>query len=193
MIASLGVYTVCQNAVSLFFGDDTKSLPHVTSRSLEFLGQRITTIQAWLIAIAVSFYIALILLQRTSVGLRIRSVAGDPELARTVGVNVRRTRLAATSVGAVGGALAGTFWAWDVGLAPGMGMHLLLMGAVAALVGRATVLGTFAGALLIALLQELSAFWFPVKWKTCPAFIVLIICLLLWRKGALWKWSRSAQ
>lgn len=194
MIGSLAIYIVLESTVSLLFGDDAKVIATGDFRTVIALaGARFTVLQVALVAIAATLCSGLLILQsRSAVGLQNRAVGCDPELASVVGIELTRIRMIAKLVAAIAAGLAGVFYAVDVGLAPKMGMDLLLSGAVAALIGRSTIAGTLAGALLLASLRELSGAVIPTKWSNLPVFLVLIGYLVVRKKNGLEKGIASA-
>jgi len=137
LLASLGIYIIAQNLVSLVFGDDTKTIRSgMIEEGIRILGARITHIQ--LITIAVSlllFTICLLLLKNTKIGLAIRAVANDSELARASGLESDQVVLLTFAIGSALAAIAGILVALDVDLIPVMGLRALLMGVVAVIIG----------------------------------------------------------
>jgi branched-chain amino acid transport system permease protein len=95
LLASLGLYILLQNAISMFFGDDTKSIRSgVVREGLPLFGARITPIQ---IAIILSGLLITALtavwLRKSATGRSIRAVADDAELSRISGIDSDRVIL----------------------------------------------------------------------------------------------------
>ncbi len=94
MLASIGAYAVLQNVVSLIFGDVTRSVRYwdvVEGHSI--LGARVTSIQLLIAGVSVMVVILVGFLVGTSAfGGRLRAIASDASLARTVGVQIAPTR-----------------------------------------------------------------------------------------------------
>lgn len=82
LIASLGVFIMIQNTISLVFGDDTRTIrTGVVREGLEILGARIVPVQITIIATSLVLFIALsLLLSKTKLGRQIRAVASDRSL-----------------------------------------------------------------------------------------------------------------
>ena len=95
MIASLGLYTVLQNVISMCWGDDTKSVRTGEIKvGHQFFGAYITDIQIITIAVCAALFIACVLLMKYSrVGQSIRAVASNPELSNIVGIHSDRVIL----------------------------------------------------------------------------------------------------
>ena len=80
LIASLGLFTVIQNLISLVLGDDTKTIRSGTvTEGLPLLSARITPIQiAIIIVSAVLIFLCWVLMKKTKIGKAMRAVANDP-------------------------------------------------------------------------------------------------------------------
>lgn len=82
MIASLGLYYMLQNVISLVWGDGTKSVrTGKVNVGYEFLGAYITDIQIIAIVVCLTLFIACVIFMKCSrIGRNIRAVASNPEL-----------------------------------------------------------------------------------------------------------------
>ncbi len=182
LIASLGMYVVLQNSISLAFGDVAKSVrTGDTSAPVIFSGVHITVIQ--LVTITASVVAALALMwfqQSTRLGAVMRAVASDHELAKAVGIDVDRTLLWTFAIASALAGLAGILTALDVDMTPKMGMNLLVMAMVAMIIGGGrNVVGVVAGSYLLGIVQQLTAWAFSFQWQDMGVFIVLTAFLLL--------------
>jgi branched-chain amino acid transport system permease protein len=188
LIASLGLYTLLQNIISMVWGDDTKTMRtgEVTEGHL-FLGARITDIQIVIIVTSVVLItlIALIMTQM-KIGKTLRALANDPELAQLSGVNANRYILYAFAIGSFLAAVAAIMISFDTDMTPTMGFSALMMAVVAVIVGGINSLpGAALGGLLIGLAQNLGVYWLPSKWQDTIVFVVLIGFLLFKPYGIL--------
>jgi branched-chain amino acid transport system permease protein len=183
LIASIGLYTVLQNCISLFFGDDTKiiRIGEVTVGN-EIFGAYITNIQIVTIVISAFLFVAVnLLLQFTSVGKSIRAVSSNPQLCNIYGINSNRIILIAFGVGSALAAVAGILSAMDTNMTPTFGFNLLLYGIVAMIIGGVgSTRGLVAGALLVATAQHLAAYYIDTKWMDAVTYIILIL-FLIWK------------
>jgi len=82
MIASLGLYIVLQNLISMLWGDATKSVRTWEVKvGNEFFGAYITDIQIITIAVCLSLFVACVFFMKYNrIGRNIRAVASNPEL-----------------------------------------------------------------------------------------------------------------
>jgi branched-chain amino acid transport system permease protein len=196
LVASIGVYVILQNLISLVFGDDTKIIRWRTvSEGVAFGGARITPGQLLIVSVSVTAALAAArLLRSTGVGKAIRAVASDPEAAAACGIGPDRALLWTSAIGSALAALAGILVALDVDLTPMMGMRALLTGMVATVVGGVgSVPGAVLGALFLALAQHLSAWQIGPQWQDAVAFAVLLFFLLLRPQGIFGRKLRRAD
>ena len=181
LLASLGLYTVLQNLISLIWGDATQTLRSGPVREgLLVWGARVTPVQLGSAAVSL-LMVALVgwLLGRTSFGRVYRAVASDTDLARCDGLDTERVVLVATALGSGLAGLCGVRVALDVDMTPTMGLNLLMMGVVAMIVGGSRrVGGLLAGGLLLGLAQHLGAWYVGSQWQESIAFVVLVVFLL---------------
>ena len=188
MLASIGLYMILQNLVSLAFGDTTQTVRSPTPPvSLEFFGARVTSIQLVIASAAVLLMVATwFLLRHTSFGLRLRAVLGDAELAKTIGLDVDHIVLLGASLGSGLAGAAAVLTSQDIDLVPTMGFDALLLGVVGAVVGGiGTVRGAALGGLLVGLLRHVTVWQLPTQWQDGIVFLLLLGVLLLRPQGLL--------
>jgi len=181
MIASLGLYTVLQNVISMVWGDDTKSVRTGEIKvGHEFLGAYITDIQIITVAVCLTLFLACVLFMKYSrIGRNIRAVASNPELANIVGISSDRTILWAFGIGSALAAVAGILIAFDTDMTPTMGFRWLLYGVVAMIIGGVgSTWGLVGGALLLATAQHLAAYYIGSQWMDAVAYVILILFLI---------------
>jgi len=186
LLASLGIYIVLQNVVSVAFGDDLKNLRSVSVREgLGVFGARLTMLQ--LVTIGVSVLVGAVLgvtLLTTKAGKIIRAVANDPALANAVGANSGRVLLWTFAAGSAMAGLAGLLLSLDVGMNPTMGMRALLMGVVTVIVGGiGSIRGAALAALLIGLTQNFCVWFISSQWQDAIVFLILLAFLVFRPQG----------
>ncbi len=196
LIASLGVYTVLQNLVSLFFGDDTKSVRSgVVKEGLDVLGARITPVQ---IVIIISGIVLAVLtwalLKYTKIGKASRAVANNPTLSEIYGINKEKIYNFVFAYGSALAAIAGILSALDTDMTPTMGFRPLMMGVIAMIIGGVgSIPGIVLGALLLGFAQNLAAWYLPSQWQDSIAFAIMLVFLLFRPQGFFGKPLRKAE
>ncbi len=183
LIASIGLYVVLQNLISLFFGDDTKiiNLAEVNEGN-QIFGAYITTVQIITVFVSVSLFITTnLFLHFTITGKSIRAVASNSELCNLYGINSNKIILIAFGIGSTFAATAGILSALDKNMTPTFGFNLLLYGIVAMIIGGVgSIRGLIAGSLLLAAAQHLSAYYIDTKWMEAVTYTILIL-FLIWK------------
>lgn len=183
LVASIGLYTVLQNCISLYFGDDTKTLNTgaITVGHI-FFSAYITTVQIFTIFVSVSLLVGMYFLySKTKLGTQIRAVSENNHLATIYGISSNKIILICVGIGSALGAIAGILSAMDTSLTPSMGFNLLLYGVVAMIIGGVgSFRGLLLGSLLVATSQNLVAYYFDTKWMDAVVYVILI-AFLLWK------------
>jgi branched-subunit amino acid ABC-type transport system permease component len=196
LLASLGMYVVLQNTIAMVFGSDTKTIRQGDiQEGLNVLGAKITQLQVLTICISMTLLMVLaIALKRTKVGVAIRTLASDPELARTVGIDPDRVMFWVFFIASSLGGIAGILVALDVDMTPTMGMTAMLMGVVAVIIGGVrSPLGVLLGALLLGMAQHLGVWKVGAQWQDAIAFAILLIFLLIRPRGIFGRKLRRSE
>jgi branched-chain amino acid transport system permease protein len=183
LIASIGLYVLLQNCISLYFGDDTKIIntAEVTVGN-QIFGAYITTIQITTIFVSIALFVAVnLFLHFSKTGKSIRAVASNPELCNIYGISANKIILVAFGIGSALAAIAGILSAMDTNMTPTFGFNLLLYGIVAMIIGGVgSTRGLIAGSLLVATAQHLAAYYLDTKWMDAVTYIILIV-FLIWK------------
>ena len=183
LIASIGLYVVLQNCISLYFGDDTKIIntSDVTVGN-QIFGAFITTTQIVTILISsVLLVLVDLFMKYTSTGKSIRAVSSNPELCDIYGMSSNKIILIAFGIGSALAATAGILSAMDTNMTPTFGFNLLLYGIVVMIIGGiGSTRGLIVGAFFIATAQHLSAYYIDTKWMDAVTYIILIL-FLIWK------------
>ena len=191
LVSSLGVLLVVQSLVAIIFGDVPRSAPALVSPdSLSLLG--ITVPRDGLVVLgitALSAYGLNRLFTSTRLGLHMRAVAADPEVAALQGVNVRLVTVGSWTLG-VAIALGGGILLGPVirTVAPFLLTLIALQALGATLVGRIDSLsGAMVGGLLLGELVTYSQEFFPTTQGNADiaVFLFILAVLLLQRRGGL--------
>lgn len=196
MIASLGLYVVLQNVISMIWGDSTLSFRTWEIKvGHEFMGAYITDVQIiTIVGTVILLFLSHLFMQRTHIGRQIKAVASNPELSRVLGIS--ETKAIAWSVGIGTGlaACAGILIAADIDMTPTMGFNWLLYGVVAMIIGgMGRMRYLLLGALLLATAQHLSAYYIDSKWMNATAYIILIVFLYFRPYGFSGKQLKKAE
>jgi branched-chain amino acid transport system permease protein len=136
--------------------------------------------------VAIAFGGLYLWLHRTTVGLEVRGLSDNADLAAVVGVNVEQTRNSIFLVASTLAGLAGVLVDYDTGLEPSIGFKMLFIAVVAVILGgvRNILLGTIVGATCLGVLTASAGFFFP-DWINFTIFLIMIILIIVKPKGLL--------
>jgi branched-chain amino acid transport system permease protein len=182
LILSLGVYIVSQNLVSIFFGDDIKSLSKgEVTVGHEFLGAYVTDIQiVTMIVSLVILFLSLFLWHKTKFGLAMRAISDNPELSSVFGISKDKIIFYTFALGSFYAGVGGILVGFDTGITPTFGFNLLLYAIVVMIIGGVDGLwGIVAGAFILAMVQNLTAYYIDTKWMDAITYAILIVFLIV--------------
>jgi len=123
----------------------------------------------------------------TSIGMSMRALASDRELASVVGTNVRLVENVAWALsGAIAGA-SGILLANQTRLEPAFLTFLIIPELAAVVIGRFSSLWlTLVGGLVIGVLQTLASAWEPITaYATIVPFLIATVVILIGRRRVL--------
>lgn len=196
LLASLGIYIVLQNVISMVFGDDTKSIrTWQVKEGIYVFSARITEVQ--IIIIVVSIVLVILFsgyLRIGKSGKAMRTVANDPELANISGIDSDKIILLSFTIGSALAGIAGILVSLDVDMTPTMGMNALLMGVVVMIIGGVgNIKGIVLGSLLLAFTQNFGVWYISSQWQDAIAFAILLVFLLFKPEGFYGKKIKKAE
>jgi branched-chain amino acid transport system permease protein len=192
LLISLGVYVIMQNVISLTAGDEMKTIwvaPAKEGRLIEVgrMAGRITNSQLATVLLAILVYvISIAIMYRSQVGLMLRAVADNADLARIHGVNVNRIQVFGQGLGSIMCGIGGLCYAVDMDMTPGAGLNILLKVAAAlAIGGIGSLSGIMAGCFAVSLLENFTPFILENRWQDTIVFSCLLVLLLVRPAGLL--------
>ncbi len=181
LIASLGLYIILQNTISLVWGDVTLSIRVREVRvGYRIFGAYLTTIQILTIAISLlGLFSSILFVQFSKLGKSIRAVSSNPGLAGVFGINSNMIIFWTFLIGSGLASTAGILIALDTDMVPTFGFNLLVYGIVTMIIGGVgSYWGLAGGALLLATAQHLGAYYIDSKWMDAIAYAILISFLI---------------
>jgi len=179
-ISSLGAFLVVGQLVVLVWGNDAQVLRTGVDTVYDVAGLRATTGQLMVVVVAAAALASTFAwLRWTEVGLQFRAMASNPSLLATLGRNVRRLRWAVFGLSGALAAISALAAARDVGFDPNAGMHTVLIGVAATIVGgRGSFTGAAVAGLLLGVLRAQVVWHFSARWEDATTFVLLAIFLV---------------
>jgi branched-chain amino acid transport system permease protein len=195
-IASLGLLTLIENVLAIIFTPDPLRLDvGWLAESVQLGPVFLTRLHLVSVATAILGFLALMVFLKYSLwGQAIRAVSSSPEMARTVGIDLKRVHLLTYAVGSAVTAPAGILLAMDVGAEPYRGTTFVLLASVAVIIGGiGSIPGAALGALFLALLENLGVWKIPSEWQSTISFGVFLIFIVVRPRGFFGRKIQSAE
>jgi branched-chain amino acid transport system permease protein len=186
-IASIGLNLVLENILRFIFGNDLRGYALPIVPDLRFMGvrfgmQQIDNLKIALVMMALVF----LFLKFTRIGMAMRAVADNPDLARLKGIDPRKvaliTAFVAGGLAGSGGVLIGL----DTSIDPLTGFRVILtIFAATVLGGLGSIPGAVLGALALGVGEELALMVLPLNYRTAIGFAVILLMLTFRPRGLL--------
>jgi branched-chain amino acid transport system permease protein len=192
LITSVGVAYVIGGSVDTLVGTGIRTLDIPLAESIRFWGLRVTNYQLIVVAFAAFATIGLALfLNKTPMGLAIRAMSANPELAASRGIDVKSTSRITWLISSGLAGLAGVMLAVIATLSTDIAFHQILqILAVAILAGLGSLYAVVAAGLIVGIAMDVSVFWIPAGYRPLIAFGVVILVLMFRPEGLAGKKSR---
>lgn len=185
IMVTIGVGIALQGLAHQIWGTDYQTFSLYPEGAIRVLGASVN--YATLTILAVTLMICLVMwvyLYRTLMGKAMRACAGDPRVAKTVGIRPGRMIVGAYIASAALGGLAGILVTPSLMMSAEFGVLLGIKGFTAAIVGGLTnPFGAVVGGIVLGLLEGLCVGLISSDLQDAYAFIALMVVLLLRPQG----------
>ena len=187
IIAGFGMSIVLQNVAYLIWGPKALPFPVPFGRPVELGNLSLPRSYVWIVATALGLMIILhLVLRKTMLGLAMRAVAHNKDIAYLSGVNVPLMISAIFGIGCALGAAAGVLIGPINYVQVLMGISVVIKAFAAAVVGGfGSLPGAVLGGLLVGVVESLGAGYVSGTFKDIYAFILLIVVLMVRPSGLL--------
>ncbi len=197
VILTLGLYTLIVAIAGMIWGNTPRSFPAAFSlRGYKVGGTTLlfTPNDTFIVLIVVALAALLaIVFRATSLGLRMRAAAFQPEVARLLGVRVGRMFTVGWALAAAAGALAGVLVAPSTFLGPNSFDPILISGFVAAVLGGLdSPPGAVVGGLLLGLALSYVSGYEGSALVPLAALVILVVVLMV-RPGGLFSSTQERR
>jgi branched-chain amino acid transport system permease protein len=187
LVVTFGLSIVIQNALLEVFSADPRSLDSAGFNTTSLAiggGFAIGALPLAIFGAALLCTVALqMLFDRTKLGRAFRAVSDDREIAELMGLDANKVYALATAIAFIVIALAGTLQAMRTTVAPSDGPLLLLFAFEAVIIGgMGSFWGTFAGAMVLGLAQQIG-FRLDPGWGLWFGHLVFLAVLVVRPQG----------
>ena len=182
LICTIGTSIVLQNTFFLLMGSETRQFPTIfEGKSIEIMGFNITMAQVFIIISTVVLLIAFTLfINKTRIGMAMRSCSQDTEAAELMGINVNTTISITFAIGSGLAAIAGVLLcsAYPT-LMPTTGSLPGIKAFTAAVFGGiGSIPGAFIGGILLGIIEIFAKAYISTQLSDAIVFAVLIVVLV---------------
>ncbi len=189
-IITLGLIMVFVGLAPMLFGVDPLKLPKfIDSGNIALAGASLSyngllNIMLGIVLMLVLFYI----LQKTKIGIAIRTTASNEQVARLMGVPTRNVTLFAWALAACLGCLAGIMIAPATSVTTGVMDSVQINALIACVLGGfQTFYGPILGAYLIAIGTNLLTFYVDSVWGTQILYLLILLFVVFRPQGLIGK------
>lgn len=188
VVVTFALLVLLQGVAGMIFGGTPKSYPPAFGiRGFSVNGRRLLFApnDLWVVLVVLGVMVVLaIVFRRTSLGLRMRSAAFAPEVARLLGVRVGRMFTVGWALAAAVGALAGILIAPDTFVSPNSFDATLVFGFTAAVIGGLdSPPGAVVGGISLGLVLSWVAGYIGSDVVDLGALVVLVVVLMVRPNG----------
>lgn len=181
VICGFGMSFVLQNIAFLIWGPRSLPFPVTFGMPIELGNLTLPSSYVWIVVAALVLMTALhLFLKKTRLGLAVRAVAGNKEIAYLMGINVPLTISVTFGVACALGAAAGVLVGPINYVQVLMGLSIMVKAFAAAVIGGfGSLPGAVLGGLLVGVVESLGAGYLSGNYKDIYAFILLIVVLMV--------------
>ncbi|MDM0005452.1 branched-chain amino acid ABC transporter permease [Variovorax sp. J22G73] len=182
LLATWGLAMVMRKTVEAVYGRGYRNIESTLGAPVSLGGVQYPGYRLALIALAVVLMVALALwYRRSTMGLRVRAMTGNPVLAQALGIDTRRLASQTFVIGVVLAGAAGVLLAPLVRIEPGIGVDYLLDSFFVLVVGGLGTLGGFGGG--VGVIGGTQSVVSSIAGQTSGYAVVLVLSILfLWLK-----------
>ncbi len=186
ILTTIAMGIVLENIALIIWGPLPVSLPSpLRGAPIRFAGIVISMHQVVILStLAVVLAVQYVFMNRTRFGIMMQATAQDLDMARLVGVPVRRTISTAFAMGSVLAGIAGLLVAPIFLAEPTMGGSLGLKGFVVSVIGGfGNLPGAVIGGLLLGVTETFAARYISSDFRDAYAFAIMIAVLIVAPRG----------
>ena len=185
LVSSIALLILFQNLIQAIFGAEVKIINNEVRQGINFFGASITNLQILIISISIFIFLILyFLMKKTTLGMSMRAVADNKELASIVGINQKKISDYSFLIGGLLAGIAGILISLEQNLSPSISTNLIIKGFSGAVIGGLSFFySSILGSYILGLVENYGIMFLPSAFKDAIAFVLLFIFLLFKPSG----------
>jgi branched-chain amino acid transport system permease protein len=186
VVATLGVSLILQNVARLIWGSEPLRYPSLfAERGIKVAGIALAPQLIWIVVLGFAMMGLLqLFFTYTRLGIAMQAAAQDPEAARLMGIDVKKTTTYTFLIGGVMAGAAGVLLGSLFFASFNMGFLVGIKAFVAATIGGlGSLTGAMLGGLIFGLIETFSGVLISTAYKDAVGMVLLIAILLLAPSG----------
>lgn len=185
LITSVGVAYILGGTLDALVGTGIRTFDIPLATTYRIAGLRITDYQLMVVALAALTSIGLaVFFNTTRLGLAVRAMTDNPELAASRGIDIATTSRVTWLIASALAGLAGVMLGVTATLSTDIAFHQILqIIAVAILAGLGSLYAVIWAGLIVGISMDISVYVLPAGYRPLIAFAVVILVLLVRPQG----------
>jgi branched-chain amino acid transport system permease protein len=186
LLVGFGLSLILQNLALRFWTADDRGITTAYSRvAYNLLDVRFPLVRVASFAVALIALFALHqFLRRTYTGKALRATVQDWEAATLMGIDIQRVYLLAFLIGAALAGVAGALVSVGYSIEPNMGLEWTLIALVVMVLGGlGSIMGTFAGGIVLGVTQAATSYFWGGTYREVVALLLFLLVLIFRPQG----------
>jgi branched-chain amino acid transport system permease protein len=186
LLITFGILMLIEDLIKLIFGGESRyaSAPFDAMGSLDIMGHTYSVYFLFVMAVAVAAGLFIWwLMARTRLGIMLRAIEMDREMAQAMGIPMRSLTIAAFMLGSAFAGLAGALVVPTTPAVMGMGMDPLIMAFIVVVIGGlGSLKGAFLGSIIVGLTRSFTIAYFA-ELEMPLLFLIAVVILVIRPEG----------
>ena len=186
LLITFGILMLIEDLIKLIFGGESRyaSTPFDAMGSLDIMGHTYSIYFLFVMAVAAAAGLFIWwLMVRTRLGIMLRAIEMDREMAQAMGIPMRSLTIAAFMLGSAFAGLAGALVVPTTPAVLGMGMDPLIMAFIVVVIGGlGSLKGAFLGSIIVGLTRSFTIAYFA-ELEMPLLFLIAVVILVIRPEG----------
>lgn len=193
-LASITVAILIEQLLNIYFGRNSYAFPQIfDSTTFTMAGLRFSSLDTLILVVALAILSVLIfVINKTRIGLAIRTVSINPQASRLMGIN---SNMVITTVFAIAGALAGisgVLLGAKYSVYPSLGQSMMIKGFIASVIGGlGSMGGAISAAIILGLVEIFLTYWVGSLSTPIILFGAMLLFLVIRPNGLAGRFAKE--